>query len=213
MSIFYESSGFISVNGFLHLYRYFYITSHSALQLLQSFARTTSVALAIELFFTSLSLAIGTRYQNMPVTAVWRRRWKKHIVVAIVNAVVIGSWLSSSIIFAAVVNNEHSVGKPKDFCQMPFESWGLSMDLVDQIKRAWDFRWRRLLFTLWDVKRNCKRHAVSVNVHVIPGTIRTLKCEWSVTSPRRNIFSYPWWCRGSAKAGISNVFNINFTVV
>lgn len=121
MSILYESSGIISVNGFLHLYRYFYSSDNTALQLLQSFALTTSVALAIEWFFTSLSLAIETRYQNMPVMAVWRRRWKKHIVVAIINAVVMASWLSSSLILPAVVNNERSVGKPKDFCQMPFE--------------------------------------------------------------------------------------------
>lgn len=121
MSILYESSGVISVNGFLHLYRYFFSSDNSALQLLQSSALTTSVALAIEWFFTSLSLAIETRYQNMPVMAVWRRRWKKHIVVAIINVVVMASWLSSSLILPAVVNNERSVGKPKDFCQMPFE--------------------------------------------------------------------------------------------
>jgi len=120
--IFYESSGVISVNAFLHLHRYFYISDHSALQLLQSIASTTTVALANEWFFASLSLAIETRYQNIPVMAVWRRRWKKHIVVAIVNAVVMASWLSSSLILTAVVNNEHSVGNPEDFCQMPFES-------------------------------------------------------------------------------------------
>ena len=118
MSILYESSGVISVSGLLHLYRHFYIRDNSALQLLQSFARTTLVALTIEWFFASLSLAIETRYQNLPVMAVWRRRWKKHIVVAIVNAVVMASWLSSSLILPAVV----TVGKPKDFCQMPFES-------------------------------------------------------------------------------------------
>ena len=122
MSILYESSGVFSVSGFLHLYRYFYISDHSVLQLLQSFAGTTSVALAIECFFTSLSLAIETRYQNMPVMAVWRRKWKRHVVVAIMNAVVIAMWLSSRLILPAVVNNRHYVGKPKDFCQMPFGS-------------------------------------------------------------------------------------------
>ena len=122
MSILYESSGVVSVSGFLYLYRYFYISDNSGLQLLQSFARTTSVALAIEWFFSSLSLAIETRYQNMPVIAVWRRRWKRHIVLAIINAVVIAMWLSSRLILPAVVNNERYVDKPKDFCQMPFES-------------------------------------------------------------------------------------------
>ena len=118
----YESSGVFSVSGFLHLYHYFYISDNSVLQLLQSFARTTSVALATEWFFTSLSLAIETRYQNMPVMAVWRRKWKRHIVVAIINAVVIAIWLSSRLILPAVVNNGHYVGKPRDFCQMPFGS-------------------------------------------------------------------------------------------
>ena len=132
MSILYESSGVISVSGFLHLYRYFYISDNSVLQLLQSFARTTSIALAIEWFFTSLSLAIETRYQNMPVMAVWRRRWKRHIVVAIMNAVVIALWLGSRLTFPAVVNNRRYVGKPKDFYQMPFESWVPFMDLSDQ---------------------------------------------------------------------------------
>ena len=122
ISILYESSGVFSVSGFLHLYRYFYISDDSVLQLLQSFALTTSVALAIECFFTSLSLVIETRYQNMPVMAVWRRKWKRHIVLAIINAVVIAMWLSLRLILPAVVNNGHSVGKPKDFCQMPFGS-------------------------------------------------------------------------------------------
>ena len=115
MSILYESSGVISVSGFLHLYRYFYISDNSVLQLLQSFARTTSVALAIEWFFTSLSLAIETRYQNMPVKTVWQRRWKRLIVVAIMNAVVIALCLSSRVILPAVVNNKRYVGKAKDF--------------------------------------------------------------------------------------------------
>ena len=103
MNILYESTALISVSGLLNLYRYFYISGNSALQLLKSFALTSSVALAIEWFFTSISLAIETRYQNMPIMAVWRRRWKKHIVLAIVNAAVMASWLSSSLIVPAVV--------------------------------------------------------------------------------------------------------------
>lgn len=122
MSILYESSGVISVSGFLYLYRYFYILGNSVLELLQTFARSTSVAMAIEWFFTSISIAIETRYQNMPVMAVWRRRWKTHIVVAMINAVMMASWLSSSLIVPLVVPSELSANETKDFCQMPFES-------------------------------------------------------------------------------------------
>ena len=121
MSILYESSGIISVSGFLSLYQ-FYILGNSVRKLLQTFALSTSVAMAIEWFFTSISIAIETRYQNMPVMAVWRRRWKTHIVVAIINAVVMTSWLSSGLVVPAVVPSELSVNETKGFCQMPFES-------------------------------------------------------------------------------------------
>ena len=119
MSMLFESSAIISVNGFLHMYRHFYMNDNSFFQLLQSFAVTTSVPLAIEWFFTSMSLAIETRYQNMPVMAVWRRRWKQHVTVAMINAVVIASWLSLSL---NEVLNGRFAGRSKDFCQMPFQS-------------------------------------------------------------------------------------------
>ena len=102
MSMLFESSAIISANGFLHLYRYFYTSDNSAVQPLQSFGITTSVPLAIEWFFSSISLAIETRYQNMPVMAVWRRKWNKHIAVAMLNAVMIAGWLSSPRILKVV---------------------------------------------------------------------------------------------------------------
>lgn len=117
MSMLFESSAIISVNGFLHLYRYFYASDDSAIQLLQSFAITTSIPLAIEWFFSSMSLAIETRYQNMPVMAVWRRRWKKHIAVAVLNALIIAGWLSSWQMLKVV---EDRFVHSNDFCQMPF---------------------------------------------------------------------------------------------
>ena len=66
--------------------------------LLQSITIRTSVPLVIEWFFTSVSLAIETRYQNMAVMAVWRRRWKRHILVAVVNVVLLALWTSTNLI-------------------------------------------------------------------------------------------------------------------
>ena len=77
MSMLYESSAIISVNCFLYLYQYFYTHDNSPIQLLQSFALHSSVPLGAEWFFTSVSIVIETRYQNMPVMAVWRKRWIK----------------------------------------------------------------------------------------------------------------------------------------
>ncbi|KAL9956453.1 hypothetical protein ACROYT_G037931 [Oculina patagonica] len=92
MSMLYESTAIVAVNGFLHLYQFIFVQNASFLELLQSFAIRTSVPLVIEWFFVSVSLAIETRYQNMAVMAVWRRRWKRHILVAIVNVVPLALW-------------------------------------------------------------------------------------------------------------------------
>ena len=116
LSMLFESSAVISVNGFLHLHEYFYTDSKTPLQLLQSFAITTSVPLAIEWFFTSVSIAIETRYQNRPVIAVWRRQWKRHLTVALINALPIVVWSSTNLMIAV----QARFPSIKDYCEMPF---------------------------------------------------------------------------------------------
>ena len=117
MSMLFESAAIVSVNGFLYLYQYVYLTNKPLLTLLQRFAIHTSVQLVIEWFFTSVSLAIETRYQNIAVMAVWQKRWKRHTLVAIVNAVPIAIWTSTNLL--AVVH-----GRFDEFlnqtCKMPF---------------------------------------------------------------------------------------------
>ena len=117
MTMLSESSGVISVNGLLHLYQYFYASDNSPLQLLQSFAITTSVPLAIEWFFTSVSIAIETRYQNMPIMAVWRKQWRRHILVAAINITIISIW---SVFYLLKAVQERFTDKFQDHCQMPF---------------------------------------------------------------------------------------------
>ena len=92
MSMLYESTAIVSVNGFLYLYQFIYLKDDSFLELYQSFAITTSVQLVIEWFFTSVSLAIETRYQNIAVMAVWRRRWKRHFLTATIASAVVALW-------------------------------------------------------------------------------------------------------------------------
>ena len=65
MSMLFESSAIVSVNGLLYLYRYLYLKDDSILELLQSFAIITLLQLVVESFFISVSLAIETRYQNL----------------------------------------------------------------------------------------------------------------------------------------------------
>ncbi|XP_078347213.1 uncharacterized protein LOC144632436 [Oculina patagonica] len=116
LSMLSESTAIVSVNGFLYLYQFIYLQNDSFLKLLQSFAIHTSVQLVIEWFFTSMSLAIETRYQNMAVMAVWRRRWKRHVLVAIVNAVPLALWTSTNLI--VIVHGRF--GEASQPCKLPF---------------------------------------------------------------------------------------------
>jgi len=117
MSMLFESTAIMYVNGLLHLYRYIYLKDDSLLKLLQSFATTTSVQLVIEWFFTSVSLAIETRYQNMAVMAVWQRRWKRHILLAIATTMLSALWISANLLDMAHERFKEPLNQP---CKMPF---------------------------------------------------------------------------------------------
>ena len=117
MSMLFESTAIVSVNAVLYLYKFVYLQNNSLLNLLQSFAIYTSVPLVIEWFFTSVSITIETRYQNMAVMAVWRRRWKRHILVAIVTAVSVAIWTSTNLLLIVHGRYNEFSNQP---CKMPF---------------------------------------------------------------------------------------------
>ena len=117
MSMLSESTAIVSVNGFIYLYQFVYLENSSILELLQPFAIYTSVQLVIEWFFTSMSLAIETRYQNMAVMAVWRRRWKRHFLVGFYNTLPLAVWNSSCLLMLLRARFGLDIKKP---CNMPF---------------------------------------------------------------------------------------------
>ena len=118
MSMLFESSAIVSVNGLLYLYRFIYLERNdSFLDLLQSFAIHTSVPLVIEWFFNSVSLAIETRHQNMAVMAVWRKQWKRHVLVAIVNVLPVAIWTSGNLL--VIVHGRFDEPLTQS-CKMPF---------------------------------------------------------------------------------------------
>ena len=95
MSMLFESTAIVSVNGCLYLYKFNFLQNTSLLEVLEPFALTTCLQLVIEWFFTSVSLAIETHYQNMAVMAVWQRRWKRHTLMSLTTSVLIALWTST----------------------------------------------------------------------------------------------------------------------
>ena len=117
MSMLYESAAIVSVNGSLYMYQLIFLETTSVTSIIQEFALSTSVMLVIEWFFTSLSLAIETRYQNIAVMVVWRCQWKRHTLVAILNVLFIGVWVNVNLL---EVVHGHFIGEPLKKCKMPF---------------------------------------------------------------------------------------------
>ena len=64
----------VSVNSFMYLYQFIFLENEPLFKIRQSFAIHTLVPLVIEWFFTSMSLAIETRYQNMAVMVVYQKQ-------------------------------------------------------------------------------------------------------------------------------------------
>ena len=116
MSMLCDARAVISMSGFLHLHEYFYTDGKTVPQLLQLCAITSKLPLVIEWFFTCLSMAIETRYQNRPIMAVWGSQWKIHLTVAIVNTLPIAAWSSLNLLNAI----EGRFPTVKDYCEMPF---------------------------------------------------------------------------------------------
>ena len=90
----YEAAAIVCVNNVWFLYQWVYIAGDLPLHLFVEFASRTVIALVMEWFFSSVSLTIVTRYQNMAAMAVWRKRWKRNILVGLVNTVPLALWTS-----------------------------------------------------------------------------------------------------------------------
>ena len=117
LSMLCESTAIVSVNGVLYLYQFTYSQNIPLLKLLQEFVIHTAVALVIEWFFTGVSLAIETRFQNIAVMAVWHKRWKRHILVAITNLVPLAIWTTANLLEFVDGRFDESQSYP---CKMPF---------------------------------------------------------------------------------------------
>ncbi|XP_068726236.1 uncharacterized protein [Montipora capricornis] len=118
MSMLYESTAIVSINGFFHLYQFIYMKNLSHWAVFQSFTEMTAVPLVIEWLFTSLSLAIETRYQNLAVMAVWRKDWRRHILVAMLNVLPLAVWTSQNLFTLVQARFEDPLHQVP--CKMPF---------------------------------------------------------------------------------------------
>ena len=115
-----ESTALIAAVGFIHLYSFMYNdTDHSFSELTQFFIRV-SIALSIDFVFNSFSFWLQMSYMNIAVVRVWKRRWRKHMLVGLTLTAVTMCYFTTHL-FAVVKDKLSSGSKPNNYnCTGPF---------------------------------------------------------------------------------------------
>ena len=115
-----ESTALIAAIGFIQLYSFMYNNIRPAFAEVTEFFIRVSIALSIDFVFNSFSFWLQMSYMNVAVVRVWKRRWRKHMLVGFILTAVTMCYFTSHLF--AVVKDKHSSGsKLNDFnCTGPF---------------------------------------------------------------------------------------------
>ena len=118
-----ESTALITAVGFIQLYNFMYSTndpSSSNMHFITQFFVRVSIALSIDFVFNSFSFWLQMSYLNIAVVRVWKRKWRKHMLVALIVITVTMCYYTTHL-FPVVVDKNSSGVKRFDFnCTGPF---------------------------------------------------------------------------------------------
>ena len=115
-----ESTALIAAVGFIQLYSFMYNNNTPSFTDLAQFFIRVSIALSIDFVFNSFSFWLQMSYLNFAVVRVWKRRWRKHMLVGLILTAVTMCYFTSHL-FAVVKDKHSSAAKMNDFnCTGPF---------------------------------------------------------------------------------------------
>ena len=78
-----ESTSMIAAVGFFQTYKFIY-NGQKALSAITDFFTRVSIAISIDFAFNSLSFWLQMSYMNVAIDRVWKKRWRKHMVIAFI---------------------------------------------------------------------------------------------------------------------------------
>ncbi|XP_078380084.1 uncharacterized protein LOC144663025 [Oculina patagonica] len=117
-----ESTALIAAVGFIQLYSFMYNNnslSFADMHLISDFFIRVSIALSIDFVFNSFSFWLQMSYLNIAVVRVWKKKWRKHMVVGLILTSVTMCYFTPYLF--AVVRDKHSGEKVRHFnCTGPF---------------------------------------------------------------------------------------------
>ena len=106
-----ESTSLVAAVGFIQLYSFMYNNhglSFSDMHLVTDFFIRVSIALSIDFVFNSFSFWLQMSYFNIAVVRVWKKKWRKHMVVGLILTSVTMCYFTTHLF--AVVKEKHKSG-------------------------------------------------------------------------------------------------------
>ena len=78
-----ESTSLIAAVGFFQIYKCIY-NDQEAMSVITEFFTRVSIAISIDFAFNSLSFWLQMSYMNVAIDRVWKKSWRKHMVIAFI---------------------------------------------------------------------------------------------------------------------------------
>ena len=79
-----ESTSLIAAVGFIQLYNFMYNRNDASSASIIQFLIRVSIAISIDFVFNSFSFWLQMSYLNVAVVRVWRKKWRKHMLIAFI---------------------------------------------------------------------------------------------------------------------------------
>ena len=123
-----ESTSLIAAVGFIQLYNFMYNRSDASsastnmVYITQFFVRV-SIAISIDFVFNSFSFWLQMSYLNIAVVRVWRKKWRKHMLIAFILTAVTLCYFTTHLF--SVVKDKSTSGDITDYhsCKGPFSKF------------------------------------------------------------------------------------------
>lgn len=121
-----ESTALMAAVGFIQLYNFMYHDgdpSATNMDFVTQFFIRVTIALSIDFVFNSFSLWLQMSYLNVAVVRVWRKKWRKHMLIAFILTAVTLCYFTTHL-FAVVKDKNTPRTKARDFsCAEPFSKF------------------------------------------------------------------------------------------
>ena len=118
-----ESTSLIAAVGFFQIYKFIY-SGQKALSVITEFFTRVSIAISIDFGFNSLSFWLQMSYMNVAIDRVWKKSWRKHMVIAfIVTALTMLYFAGRLLPIVSAKSSSNSTMSNVNCSQLILKSW------------------------------------------------------------------------------------------